>query len=141
MRLIASPPRLLRTHAIDNRPLTTRLLLLAGYCLLSTSFVPAQTYTIQKDQFEKEGRLEDRFFVGRQPDALGKTRLFVTIQFKVLEANGEPALHISPEEVLVTEDGKPVGELQVQTPAAKEVLTTVLAIDTSGSMADHGKMT
>jgi VWFA-related protein len=41
---------------------------------------------------------------------------------------------------VVEEDHRRVGDLKVQTPSALDSLTTVLAIDISGSMAEHGKM-
>jgi VWFA-related protein len=92
------------------------------------------------DQIEKDGRFRDRLFVARQPDKQGKEKLFVTVQFKVLHSDGQPALDIDPADIVVKEDGRVVKELEIHSPTATEVLTTVLAMDISGSMAEHNKM-
>jgi VWFA-related protein len=97
-------------------------------------------YSIDKEQIEKDGRLTDRVHVVRRPDAHGKPTLFVTVQFKITRPDGQPADDILPDEIVVTEDGRRVSNLEIHLPTAVEPLTTVLAIDISGSMAEHGKI-
>jgi VWFA-related protein len=70
----------------------------------------------------------------------GKQALFVTVQFKIKRPDGELATDVNKDEIVVEEDGRRVAELEIHQPSALEVLTTVLALDTSGSMADHGKI-
>ena len=119
-----------------------RLLLVSIACVLAVPLsAHAQTplYKIEMDQVEKDGQVRDRVFVGRQTDRQGKEKLFVTVQFKILQ-EGQPVLDIAPTEIVVKEDGRVVKELEIHTPTAAEALTTVLAMDISGSMAEHNKM-
>src|SRR5262249_18272045 len=131
-----------RTLTSTNVTFWRFALLSTVYCLLSIHAYPAQTpiFKIEKDQVEKDGRVEDRIFVARQPDPQGKPKLFVTVQFKILEADGQPALNVSPEHIVVKEDGRVVRDLEIHTPTAAQALTTVLAMDISGSMAEHNKI-
>jgi VWFA-related protein len=70
----------------------------------------------------------------------GKKALWVTAQFKVLRlSDGALANDVAKEEIIVEEDGQRVESLEIHAPRSQK-LTTVLAIDISGSMAVHGKM-
>jgi VWFA-related protein len=80
----------------------------------------------------------DRLYVQPRKDADGDSRLYVTVHFKITR-DGNPTTDVQPEEIKVTEDGRPVSKLEVQTPRSDEPLTTMLAFDTSGSMAEHHK--
>jgi VWFA-related protein len=111
---------------------------LAGLPAFAQSQSPL--YHIEKEKIENNGRSEDRMFVSRRPDRNGKSTLFVTVQFRILDADNQPALDVQPAEIVVKEDGRKVSDLEIHAPTALEPLTIVLAIDTSGSMADHGKM-
>jgi VWFA-related protein len=119
---------------------------LSAYCLVpSLPLATAQEnseslYKIEKDRVEKAGRLEDRIYAVRRPNARGEPTLYITVQFKISRADGEPAYDVAPEEIVVKEDGRPVSNVEIHSPRANEPLTTVLAIDMSGSMAEHGKM-
>jgi VWFA-related protein len=97
----------------------------------------APIYRIEKEQMQKDGKSQDRVRVFRRNDD-GKSTLYVTVQF-LLTRDGQPAYDVKPEEIVVKENGRQVGDLQVLPPTAAP-LTTVLAIDISGSMADHGKL-
>jgi VWFA-related protein len=70
----------------------------------------------------------------------GRKALWVTAQFKLLRLDdGTLANDVAKEEIVVEEDGKRVEALEIHAPRSQK-LTTVLAIDISGSMAGHGKM-
>jgi VWFA-related protein len=70
----------------------------------------------------------------------GRRTLWVRVQFKVLRAgDGTVTTDVDRTEIVVKEDGQKVAELEVFQPRAQP-LTSVLAIDTSGSMASSGKM-
>jgi VWFA-related protein len=99
---------------------------------------PSPLYRINRDQIEKEGMAADRVYVARRNDPSGASRLFVTIHF-IITRDGKPTTEVEPEEIVVSEDGRPVTDLEVHAPRSNEPLTSVLAFDTSGSMAEHGK--
>jgi VWFA-related protein len=124
--------------------MASRFALLALTLPLATLPAAAQQrnplYEIQKEQVEKSGRSGDRVSLTRRPDAQGRPVLYVTVQFKIVRPDGQLAGDVKPDEIRVEEDRQPVRDLKVQTPSALETLTTVLAIDISGSMAEHGKM-
>lgn len=63
----------------------------------------------------------------------------VTVRFRILDANGQPARELPREDILILEDGKEVERIR---PARlKEFPTAVaLALDTSGSMAAQNKL-
>jgi len=78
------------------------------------------------------------FPVFRERD--GRRALFVTVQFKIQRPRDNAVVTDVPaDQIVVEEDGKPVTDLEIFQPRARD-LTTVLAIDVSGSMRDHGKM-
>jgi VWFA-related protein len=69
----------------------------------------------------------------------GVPALYVTVQFRVLRADtATVATDVSKEDIVVLEDGKPVSDLEIFQPRA-EKLTTVLAMDISGSMEGSGQ--
>src|SRR5438876_4605035 len=123
-------------------PYILRVLIVALTVATGPAFAQSQSplYHIEKEKIEKDGRAEDRMFVSRRPDRNGNSTLFVTVQFRILSADNQPAEDVRPAEIVVKEDGRKVTDLEVHAPTALEPLTTVLAIDTSGSMPDHGKM-
>jgi VWFA-related protein len=70
----------------------------------------------------------------------GVPGLYVTVQFTLRRADdGSIVTDVDKGDILVEEDGQPVSGLQLFQPRA-EKLTTVLALDISGSMAAHGKL-
>jgi VWFA-related protein len=97
------------------------------------------TYHIEKERIHEEGRPRDRLFISTRMRQ-GKPTLYVSIEFKITRADGEAATEVLPGEIRVKEDGRPVQELEIQSPRSAEPLTTVLAIDKSGSMTEHGKI-
>jgi VWFA-related protein len=71
----------------------------------------------------------------------GKTALYVTAQFKILHGSeGKPVTELGPDErIVVEEDQRPVAELELFQPRTTS-LTTVLAVDISGSMGRNHKI-
>lgn len=70
----------------------------------------------------------------------GKKELSISFAFKVLKsADGAIATDVNPAEIQVLEDGLPVENLKISQPRAQN-LTTMLAIDVSGSMSSNGKI-
>jgi VWFA-related protein len=70
----------------------------------------------------------------------GKKGLYVTAQFKVRRGKDGPiAVDVTKDEIVVKEDGRPVADLEIFQPKAQS-LTTVLAMDISGSMDSHNKI-
>lgn len=73
-------------------------------------------------------------------DRDGRRGLYVTVQFKLVKrSDGKVVTDVPKEEIQVLEDGLPVAELEVNQPLGQR-LTTVLALDVSGSMSRSGKM-
>jgi VWFA-related protein len=111
-------------------------LLLAAICVtLLFSALQAQ----ESDSFSYKVEIVDKVLpVTREKD--GKQVLYVTVKFKILRtADNKPALDIGNDEIRVKEEDKPVADLTILQPRARE-LTAMLAMDISGSMRDHGKM-
>jgi VWFA-related protein len=70
----------------------------------------------------------------------GKNGLYVTVQFKVRHGKDGPiAVDVNKDEIVVEEDGQPVAEREIFQPRTQG-LTTVLAMDVSGSMESHNKI-
>ena len=70
----------------------------------------------------------------------GKEGLFITVRFTItLEGNAAPAPG-TDYKIVIEEDGHRVQEEDVPRPTPSEDLSVVLAIDTSGSMKEHGRM-
>jgi VWFA-related protein len=70
----------------------------------------------------------------------GRNELAVKVQFKVTHADdGKVATNIPKDDIIVKEDGGRVADLEIFAPHGGR-LTTVLAMDTSGSMAEHHKI-
>jgi VWFA-related protein len=84
-------------------------------------------YTIEIDQNKV-------FWAFREPP--GKPRgLYVTVQFTVKRvSDGSVATDVAKEEIVVEEDRRRVADLEIHQPRAQN-LTTVLALDISGSMS------
>lgn len=114
--------------------LTLAALALAAFPILAQD---GGRYRIELLELDQKGRCAH--VASRDKD--GKPALFVTLQFKILRAaDGRLADDINKEEIVVEEDGRRVTDLDLHQPGAFDRLTTVLAIDCSGSMAEHGKM-
>jgi VWFA-related protein len=82
--------------------------------------------------------LDPNIVLSHEKDA--KKGLFVSAQFKVKRtADNSTAVDVNKDEIVVMEDGRPVEELEIFQPKA-QALTTVLAMDISGSMETHNKI-
>jgi Mg-chelatase subunit ChlD len=97
----------------------------------------APIYRIEKEQVEKDGKSQDRVHVVRRMQD-GKPTLFITTQFRITR-EGQPVYDIKKNDFVVKEDLLRVPNPDVLPPNI-ETLTTVLAIDISGSMVEHGKI-
>jgi VWFA-related protein len=76
------------------------------------------------------------FPVVRERD--GVRALYVTVQFAIRRRDGGVATDVGKDELIVREDGSPVTDLEIYQPHAEDRLTTVLALDCSGSMGENG---
>jgi len=73
-------------------------------------------------------------------DRADQKGLYITLGFKVRRtSDGAVAIDVSKDEIQVEEDGVPVDQLEIHQPRV-ENLTTVLAIDVSGSMQSNHKI-
>ena len=73
-------------------------------------------------------------------DEPGKKGLYVSLTFQIHRSNEKtPATDVKRDEIEIREDGKLVDELEIVQPRT-QALTTVLAIDVSGSMKNNGKI-
>lgn len=73
-------------------------------------------------------------------DAKGNEGLFITVRFTItVEGDGAEAPG-TDYKIVIEEDGHRVKEEDVPRPTPSEDLSVVLAIDTSGSMKEHGRM-
>jgi Mg-chelatase subunit ChlD len=87
---------------------------------------------------------KDSVFRVSREDETGLKALFVTLQFKIHKLNpdgGEGALttEVPQEFIVVKENGRVVDKRKITQPKT-QALTTVLALDISGSMAKDNKM-
>jgi VWFA-related protein len=70
----------------------------------------------------------------------GRRGLHVQVKFRVLrQGDGSMATDVRTDEIVVREDGREVQRLKIDAPGVRK-LTTVLALDISGSMAGHHKL-
>jgi VWFA-related protein len=71
-------------------------------------------------------------------DRQGVKTLYVTVEFRIQQTDtGEPVTSVAPDEIVVEEDGRRVGDKEVFQPGGGG-LTAILALDTSGSMSENG---
>ncbi len=118
----------------------TVTLLLLGLSLLV--LVPVGATGDPTDQQEKyEVKIDNvSDFTRNEP---GKKGLYVTLRCQVVRKNEQHqqvvATDVARTELEVLEEGQPVDELEIVQPRT-QTLTTVLAIDVSGSMKNNGKI-
>jgi VWFA-related protein len=86
---------------------------------------PVAQYTVDIDQ---------QSVVAATREGKAGRALYVTLQFKVTVPGGRLAPDLADEDIVVEEDGKPVEDLELFRPRVGK-LTTVLAMDISGSMS------
>lgn len=72
-------------------------------------------------------------------DREGERGRFVTVQFRLKRAGTEELATDVNDDLIVLEDDKPVGKVEIHRPRSNE-LTTILALDISGSMDKSDKM-
>jgi VWFA-related protein len=113
-----------------------RILLTVAMGVLLLAVVPGgaqNTETLRyKIEIEKDDKGGPKVFAAFR-EHQGKQGLFVTVHFKVLRvADGQEATDVDKADIVVREDGHKVHQLEIFSPRAS--LTTVLAMDISGSM-------
>jgi VWFA-related protein len=113
-----------------------RILLAIALATWLVAVVPGATQNADNVRYKieiiKDENGENKLFLSsrRRGD---KDVLYVTVQFKVLRlADGQEATDVDKDNIVVFEDRKKVAELEIFSP--KAALTTVLAMDISGSM-------
>ena len=70
----------------------------------------------------------------------GKEGLFIRVRFTIAMEGNNEEIPAGEYKILIEEDGRKVREEDVPKPTPREDLSVVLAIDTSGSMREHGRM-
>jgi VWFA-related protein len=70
----------------------------------------------------------------------GQEGLFITVRFTITLEAGVSPIAGTDYKIIIEEDGHRVKEEDVPRPTPTEDLSVVLAIDTSGSMKEHGRM-
>jgi VWFA-related protein len=120
-----------------------RTLLLIALPMLLVAVVPgAASSTDQlryKIEIERGEKGENKVFAAFR-ERNGKEALYVTVHFQVLRtADGQEATDVDKADIIIREDGQKVHELEIFSPRA--ALTTVLAMDISGSMANASSVT
>jgi len=73
-------------------------------------------------------------------NSAGKTGLYVTVQFKIVNLADGALANVVKDEIVVEEDHRRVSDLEIYQPRALDPLTVVLVLDTSGSMAAEHKL-
>jgi VWFA-related protein len=111
-----------------------RILLVLALAALLIAVVPGAAQNADTLQYEvkilKNG--ENTVFASFREHA-GKQALYVTVQFEVRRvADGSLATDVDKDDIVVREDGVKVKDLEIFAP--QTALTTVLAMDISGSM-------
>src|SRR5437870_3059148 len=106
-----------------------RILLTTGCLLLATGnslSAPVQ-YKVEIDNDNAHAAVRERN---------GQNALFVTVQFRIKRlSDGQNATDVGKDEIVVEEDGRRVTGLDIYQPKTLDTLSTVLALDISGSMA------
>ncbi len=104
-------------------------------CVLSTTAQPPagkQPYQLDFDR-DKDVSQSDR-----SPD--GKEGIYIKVRFGIT-LDGDKVDNLGDDyKIVIEEDGHRVKEVGVPRPVASEDLTVMLALDTSGSMKEHGRM-
>jgi VWFA-related protein len=113
-----------------------RILLAIALAMLLVAVVPGAAQNPNPLPYEikivKDDQGEDKVFASYR-EHNGKLGWYVTVQFKVLrKADGQEATDVEKADIVIREDGEKVQELELLSP--RTTLTTVLAMDISGSM-------
>jgi VWFA-related protein len=113
-----------------------RILLAIALATLLLAVVPSAAQNPDslryKIEIEKNDKGEKKVFASFR-EHNGEQALYVTVHFKVVRvADGQEATDVDKADIVVREDGQIVHELEIFSPRA--ALTTVLAMDISGSM-------
>jgi VWFA-related protein len=117
-----------------------RTLFLAAAAVLASVLVAAGAPGEGEPATSAPSALKYKIDIDRVFHASREGGLYVTVQFKVRRASDNSvATDVAKEEIVVEEDRQKVAILEINQPRA-EKLTTVLAMDVSGSMANKEKM-
>ena len=110
------------------------------YAALLGGLTAALLHAAQRDAASPQYHidLEPNVITSHEKD--GKKGLYVTLHFKIRRGKDGPAAEdVTKDEIAVLEDGRRVTDLEIFQPHAQGI-TTVLAMDVSGSMASNHKI-
>ena len=113
------------------------LVTLAAALLLAAVPVTAQDPGTLRYRIELD---KDSRVVQSHRERQGKSALYVTVKFKILRPDGQLATDVGKDEIIVEEDRRRVADLEIFQPRSLDALTTVLAMDISGSMEKSDKL-
>lgn len=117
------------------------LFLALGVALLAALPIPAQNEAVPaQDSSSYKIEVDEKSLVSAVRERADQKGLFITLSFKVHRtSDGAVATDVAKNEIEVKEDNVVVSELEIHQPRV-ENLTTVLAIDVSGSMKINNKI-
>ncbi|HTU89851.1 MAG TPA: VWA domain-containing protein, partial [Gemmataceae bacterium] len=112
-----------------------RILLAIALVLLLVAVVPGAAQNTEPLHYQididKDERGENKVFASSR-ERNGKQALYVTVHFRVRHASDGQDADVDKADIVVREDGRKVHDLEFFSP--RTALTTVLAMDISGSM-------
>jgi Mg-chelatase subunit ChlD len=114
-----------------------RALLVIALPMLLVAVVPGAAQNNEQLRYKIEIDKDDhgeKKVVAAFREHNGKQALYVTVHFKVLRVADGHEADVDKADIVVREDGRPVYDLEILSP--RTALTTVLAMDISGSMAN-----
>jgi VWFA-related protein len=115
-----------------------RTFLLVAACLVLVAIVPAPAQDKAATAYDID--IDKGSLVSTSSNKGGKRGLYVSLTFKVRRRGEQQvATDVQKSEIEVREDGQPVDDLEITQPSTQN-LTTVLAIDVSGSMQSGDKI-
>jgi VWFA-related protein len=121
-----------------------RHLLIVAFLMFFAAVLPSPAQTTPGAVYSIDIDQGNVFRISREDEETKKTELFVTVQFQIHKLNadgraGPVTTEVPAEHIVVKENGRVVERRKITQPKT-EALTTVLALDTSGSMRMEGKM-
>src|SRR5579883_2018389 len=112
-----------------------RILLAIALAMLLVAVVPGAAQNtdqlLYKIEIDKDDNGENKVFASFS-EHNGKAGLYITVHFKVLRVSDGQEADVDKADIVVREDGRRVHDLEIFSP--RTALTTVLAMDISGSM-------
>ena len=106
-------------------------------CLLALQ-APAQSKKSKMPYQVEFDAAKDVTQMDRSPD--GKEGIYIKVRFAITLDGAKVEKFGDDHKLVIEENGQRVKEVDVPRPVASEELSVMLAIDTSGSMNEHGRM-